>query len=162
MGSLAPESAAVWRGPMVMGALGKMVRETAWAPIDILFVDMPPGTGDAQISISQRLPLTGAVIVSNGGDCGGGAAGGEEGVDMYAKVNAPILRVRGEHGVLRGREVSERTCSEERRAKDSGGERSGAVGGGSAGTRARGAAKPPAAAAPESDVGKLYAAMAGD
>ena len=95
-----PESAAVWRGPMVMGALGKMVRETAWAPIDILFVDMPPGTGDAQISISQRLPLTGAVIVSTPQEIALADARKRRG--HVRQGQRPHPRVRGEHGVLRG------------------------------------------------------------
>lgn len=56
--------AAVWRGPMVMSALEKFVRGVEWGDLDVLVVDMPPGTGDAQISIGQRLPLAGAVIVS--------------------------------------------------------------------------------------------------
>ena len=86
---IAEEKAAVWRGPMVMGALGKMVRETAWAPLDVLFVDMPPGTGDAQISISQRLPLTGAVIVSTPQEIA--LADARRGVNMYSKVATPIL-----------------------------------------------------------------------
>ena len=65
VGLLIPDGgAAVWRGPMVMGALGKMIRDTKWGALDVLFVDMPPGSGDAHISISQQLPLSGAVIVS--------------------------------------------------------------------------------------------------
>ncbi len=86
---IAEQSAAVWRGPMVMGALGKMIRETKWHPLDVLFVDMPPGTGDAQISISQRLPLTGAVIVSTPQEIA--LADARRGVNMYSKVNTPIL-----------------------------------------------------------------------
>ena len=90
MGFLIPEqSAAVWRGPMVMGALGKMIRDTAWAPLDILFVDMPPGTGDAHISVAQKLPLTGAVVVSTPQELA--LADARRGVDMYAKINAPVL-----------------------------------------------------------------------
>lgn len=65
------------------------VRETAWAPLDVLFVDMPPGTGDAQISISQRLPLTGAVIVSTPQEMA--LADARRGVNMYSKVATPIL-----------------------------------------------------------------------
>ena len=61
VGLLIPDGgAAVWRGPMVMGALGKMIRDTKWGALDVLFVDMPPGSGDAHISISQQLPLSGA------------------------------------------------------------------------------------------------------
>ena len=90
MGFLIPErSAAVWRGPMVMGALGKMVRDTKWGALDVLFVDMPPGSGDAHISISQSLPLSGAVIVSTPQQLA--LADVARGVDAYEKVNAPIL-----------------------------------------------------------------------
>ena len=60
------------------------MRETAWAPLDVLFIDMPPGTGDAQISISQRLPLTGAVIVSTPQEIA--LADARRGVNMYSKV----------------------------------------------------------------------------
>ena len=157
-----PESAAVWRGPMVMGALGKMVRETAWAPIDILFVDMPPGTGDAQISISQRLPLTGAVIVSTPQEIA--LADARRGVDMYAKVNAPILGFvenmayfvgpGGERTYVFGKRGVRRT------AEESGVELLGEVPLEPALAEASDRGAPPAAAAPESDVGKLYAAMA--
>ena len=60
MGFLMADGApAVWRGPMVMSALEQMVRGTAWGRLDVLVIDMPPGTGDAQISITQRLPLAG-------------------------------------------------------------------------------------------------------
>ena len=81
--------AAVWRGPMVMGALGKMIRDTKWGALDVLFVDMPPGSGDAHISISQQLPLSGAVIVSTPQKLA--LADVARGVDAYKKVNAPIL-----------------------------------------------------------------------
>lgn len=86
-----PESAAVWRGPMVMGALGKMVRETAWAPIDVLFVDMPPGTGDAQLTLTQRAPLAGAVIVSTPQDLS--LIDARKGLNMFKKVDVPILGI---------------------------------------------------------------------
>ena len=90
VGLLIPDGgAAVWRGPMVMGALGKMVRDTKWGALDVLFVDMPPGSGDAHISISQSLPLSGAVIVSTPQQLA--LADVARGVDAYAKVNAPIL-----------------------------------------------------------------------
>ena len=58
------DAAAVWRGPMVMSALDTLMKGVAWAPLDVLVIDMPPGTGDAQLSITQRLRLAGAVIVS--------------------------------------------------------------------------------------------------
>ena len=72
-----------------MGALGKMIRDTKWGALDVLFVDMPPGSGDAHISISQSLPLSGAVIVSTPQQLA--LADVKRGVDAYAKVNAPIL-----------------------------------------------------------------------
>ena len=90
VGLLIPDGgAAVWRGPMVMGALGKMIRDTKWGALDVLFVDMPPGSGDAHISISQQLPLSGAVIVSTPQKLA--LADVARGVDAYEKVNAPIL-----------------------------------------------------------------------
>ena len=58
------DAAAVWRGPMVMSALDTFMRSVAWGDLDVLVIDMPPGTGDAQLSITQRLRLSGAVIVS--------------------------------------------------------------------------------------------------
>lgn len=61
---MAEDSAAVWRGPMVMSALQTFMDRVAWAPLDVLLLDMPPGTGDAQLTVSQRLALSGAVIVS--------------------------------------------------------------------------------------------------
>lgn len=90
MGFLIPiGGAAVWRGPMVMGAIGKMIRGTAWGELDVLFIDMPPGSGDAHISVSQQVPLSGAVVVSTPNDLA--LADVTRGVDAYAKVNAPII-----------------------------------------------------------------------
>ena len=79
---MAEDSAAVWRGPMVMSALQTFMDRVAWAPLDVLLLDMPPGTGDAQLTVSQRLALSGAVIVSTpqvgegGGGCTTGGWGG--------------------------------------------------------------------------------------
>ena len=65
IGFLVPEdSPTIWRGPMVMSALEQMMRDVAWGALDVMVVDMPPGTGDAQLTMSQRVPLAGAVIVS--------------------------------------------------------------------------------------------------
>ena len=58
------ETPMIWRGPMVISALTQMLREVAWGELDILVVDMPPGTGDAQLTMAQQVPLAGAVIVS--------------------------------------------------------------------------------------------------
>src|SRR3546814_19634748 len=58
------ETPMIWRGPMVMGALEQMMRDVDWGQLDILVVDMPPGTGDAQLTLAPRVPLAGAVIVS--------------------------------------------------------------------------------------------------
>uniref|UniRef100_A0A7N0RA44 Uncharacterized protein n=1 Tax=Kalanchoe fedtschenkoi TaxID=63787 RepID=A0A7N0RA44_KALFE len=89
MGFLVEKDAPiVWRGPMVMSALEKMTRGVSWGNIDILVVDMPPGTGDAQISISQRLQLSGALIVSTPQDVA--LADARRGVNMFSKVQVPV------------------------------------------------------------------------
>ncbi|GLU07703.1 hypothetical protein SLE2022_246510 [Rubroshorea leprosula] len=79
----------VWRGPMVMSALQKMTREVDWGNLDILVVDMPPGTGDAQLTMSQRLQLSGALIVSTPQDVA--LIDVRRGVNMFSKVRVPIL-----------------------------------------------------------------------
>ncbi|GMP90756.1 hypothetical protein CsSME_00041740 [Camellia sinensis var. sinensis] len=91
MGFLLAEKYApiVWRGPMVMKALEQMSRGVEWGNLDILVVDMPPGTGDAQISISQRLQLSGALIVSTPQDVA--LMDARRGVNMFSKVEVPIL-----------------------------------------------------------------------
>ena len=90
MGFLLPrQAAAAWRGPMVMGALEKLIRGTAWGGLDVLYVDMPPGTGDAHISISQKLPLAGAIIVSTPQEAA--LLDARRGVDLYRKVGIDIL-----------------------------------------------------------------------
>lgn len=92
MGLLVEKDAAiVWRGPMVMSALEKMTRGVDWGKLDILVVDMPPGTGDAQISISQRLQLSGALIVSTPQDIA--LMDARRGATMFSKVNVPILGI---------------------------------------------------------------------
>ncbi|KAH6766771.1 protein required for NADH [Perilla frutescens var. hirtella] len=92
MGSLVAEGEAlVWRGPMVMKALEQMTRGVHWGTLDILVVDMPPGTGDAQISISQRLQLSGALIVSTPQDVA--LMDARRGVKMFSQVNVPILGI---------------------------------------------------------------------
>ncbi|KAG6534484.1 hypothetical protein ZIOFF_008371 [Zingiber officinale] len=79
----------VWRGPMVMSALEKMTRGVAWGDLDLLIVDMPPGTGDAQLSISQRLQLSGALIISTPQDIA--LIDARRGANMFRKVEVPIL-----------------------------------------------------------------------
>ncbi|XP_042486721.1 iron-sulfur protein NUBPL isoform X2 [Macadamia integrifolia] len=79
----------VWRGPMVMSALEKLTRGADWGKLDILVVDMPPGTGDAQLSISQRLQLSGALIVSTPQDVA--LIDARRGANMFRKVQVPIL-----------------------------------------------------------------------
>lgn len=90
MGFLMEKDApVVWRGPMVMSALEKLIKGVRWGEIDVMVVDMPPGTGDAQISISQRLQLSGAVIVSTPQDIA--LIDARRGAKMFEKVNVPII-----------------------------------------------------------------------
>eukprot|EP00095_Tigriopus_kingsejongensis_P001177 snap_masked-scaffold415_size178368-processed-gene-0.22 protein:Tk01177 transcript:snap_masked-scaffold415_size178368-processed-gene-0.22-mRNA-1 annotation:"iron-sulfur protein nubpl" len=84
-----PSQAVVWRGPMVMGAIQKMIFQTDWAPLDILVVDMPPGTGDIHLSIAQTLSVSGAVVVSTPQKVA--LADARKGVTMFEKVNIPLL-----------------------------------------------------------------------
>ncbi len=85
------ETPMIWRGPMVMSALTQMLREVAWAPLDILVVDMPPGTGDAQLTMAQQVPLAGAVIVSTPQDLA--LIDARKGLAMFRKVDVPILGI---------------------------------------------------------------------
>ena len=84
-----PDTAMIWRGPMVMGALEQMMGQVTWGSLDIMVVDMPPGTGDAQLTMSQRVPLAGAVIVSTPQDVA--LIDAKRGVKMFEKVNVPVL-----------------------------------------------------------------------
>ena len=81
--------ALVWRGPMVMGAITQMLRDVAWGPLDVLVVDMPPGTGDAQLTMAQSVQLAGAVIVSTPQDLA--LIDARKGVAMFGQVGVPIL-----------------------------------------------------------------------
>ena len=81
----------IWRGPMVMQALGQMMREVEWGQLDVMVVDMPPGTGDAQLTMAQQVPLAGAVIVSTPQDLA--LIDARKGVAMFRKVNVPILGI---------------------------------------------------------------------
>jgi ATP-binding protein involved in chromosome partitioning len=81
----------IWRGPMVMSALTQMLSDVTWAPLDVLVVDMPPGTGDAQLTIAQRVPLKGAVIVSTPQDIA--LIDARKGIAMFQKTQIPILGI---------------------------------------------------------------------
>jgi ATP-binding protein involved in chromosome partitioning len=83
------ETAMIWRGPMVMGALEQMMGQVEWGALDILVVDMPPGTGDAQLTMAQRVALTGAVIVSTPQDIA--LIDARRGVRMFEKTRVPVL-----------------------------------------------------------------------
>jgi ATP-binding protein involved in chromosome partitioning len=85
------ETPMIWRGPMVMGSLEQLMGQVAWGALDIMVVDMPPGTGDAQLTMSQRVPLAGAVIVSTPQDVA--LLDARRGVRMFEKVNVPVLGV---------------------------------------------------------------------
>ncbi|MEF2071783.1 iron-sulfur cluster carrier protein ApbC [Consotaella aegiceratis] len=85
------DTAMIWRGPMVMSALTQMLREVAWGNLDMLVVDMPPGTGDAQLTMAQQVPLTGAVIVSTPQDLA--LLDARKGISMFRKVDVPVLGV---------------------------------------------------------------------
>jgi len=92
MGFLVPEDTPmIWRGPMVMGALEQMLRDVAWGELDVLLADMPPGTGDAQLTMSQRVPLAGAVIVSTPQDIA--LLDARKGLNMFRKVDVPVLGI---------------------------------------------------------------------
>jgi len=83
------ETPMIWRGPMVMGALEQMMGQVEWGALDVLVVDMPPGTGDAQLTMAQRVALTGAVIVSTPQDIA--LIDARRGVRMFERVNVPVL-----------------------------------------------------------------------
>lgn len=86
-----PDQPAVWRGPMVQSALMQMLNDVAWSPLDVLVLDMPPGTGDAQLTIAQRVPLKGAVIVSTPQDIA--LIDARKGIAMFRKTHVPILGI---------------------------------------------------------------------
>lgn len=83
------DSPLIWRGPMVQGAIQQMLRDVAWGELDIMVVDLPPGTGDAQLAITQLLPLSGAVIVSTPQDIA--LLDAKRGLHMFRRVNVPVL-----------------------------------------------------------------------
>ncbi len=85
------ETPMIWRGPMVMSALTQMLREVDWGALDVIVVDMPPGTGDAQLTMAQQVPLKGAVIVSTPQDLA--LIDARRGIAMFRRVNVPILGI---------------------------------------------------------------------
>jgi ATP-binding protein involved in chromosome partitioning len=118
MGYLVTEQTPVmWRGPMATGALLQLIQQTAWDNVDVLIIDMPPGTGDIQITLAQKIPVTGAVIVTTPQDIA--LLDAKKAVEMFRKVNVPIF------GVIEN--MSTHICSkcghEEHIFGDGGGER---------------------------------------
>jgi ATP-binding protein involved in chromosome partitioning len=86
---VAQDAPTIWRGPMVMSALDQMLHEVEWGDLDVLVIDLPPGTGDAQLTLTQRTPLSGAVIVSTPQEVA--LADVRRGANMFRKVNVPLL-----------------------------------------------------------------------
>ena len=92
MGFLVEEDTPmIWRGPMVMSALSQMLKEVAWGELDVMVVDMPPGTGDAQLTMAQQVPLAGAVIVSTPQDLA--LIDARKGLNMFRQVDVPVLGI---------------------------------------------------------------------
>jgi len=92
MGFLVPEETPmIWRGPMVMSALQQLLRDVNWGALDFMIVDMPPGTGDAQLTMAQQVPLAGAVIVSTPQDIA--LIDARKGLNMFRKVDVPVLGI---------------------------------------------------------------------
>jgi ATP-binding protein involved in chromosome partitioning len=85
------ETAMIWRGPMVMSAITQMLRDVAWGTLDVLVVDMPPGTGDAQLTLAQNVPLKGAIIISTPQDLS--LIDARRGLAMFKKVGVPVLGI---------------------------------------------------------------------
>lgn len=92
VGFLVPEDTPmIWRGPMVMSALTQLLRETEWGEADVMVIDMPPGTGDVQLTLAQQTPLSGAVIVSTPQDLA--LIDARKGLNMFKKVNVPVIGI---------------------------------------------------------------------
>ncbi|NHX33711.1 P-loop NTPase, partial [Escherichia coli] len=85
------DNAMVWRGPMASKALMQMLQDTLWPDLDYLVIDMPPGTGDIQLTLSQNIPVTGAVVVTTPQDIA--LVDAMKGIVMFKKVNVPVLGV---------------------------------------------------------------------
>lgn len=115
-----PDNAVVWRGPMVMSAIVQLINDTDWGDLDILFIDTPPGTGEVQLTLVQRLPLDGAVIVSTPQEVA--LADVRRGVGMFRKTAVPVLGVienmawfeqpDGSRAYIFGKEGAQRTAAE--------------------------------------------------
>jgi ATP-binding protein involved in chromosome partitioning len=88
---VAEDTPMIWRGPMVQSAINQMLREVEWGDLDILVADLPPGTGDAQLTMAQQVPLTGAVIVSTPQDIA--LLDARKGLNMFRKVDVPVLGI---------------------------------------------------------------------
>ncbi|WP_370152076.1 iron-sulfur cluster carrier protein ApbC [Ferrovibrio sp.] len=88
---VAEDTPMIWRGPMVMSALEQMLRDVAWGELDVLVVDLPPGTGDAQLTMAQRVPLAGAVIVSTPQDIA--LLDARKGLNMFRRVDVPVFGI---------------------------------------------------------------------
>ena len=88
---VAEDTPMIWRGPMVMSALTQLLRETEWGETDVMIIDMPPGTGDAQLTLAQQTPLSGAVIVSTPQDLA--LIDARKGLNMFRKVNVPVIGI---------------------------------------------------------------------
>lgn len=158
-----PETAMVWRGPMVMSAITQMIADVDWGALDVLVVDMPPGTGDAQLAIAQGTPLAGAVIVSTPQDLA--LIDARRGIQMFRKVDVPILGVienmahflcpdcGGRHDIFG-------SGGAEAEAARLGVPYLGAVPLTMALRRASDAGRPVVAFAPEGDLGRIYVNMA--
>jgi ATP-binding protein involved in chromosome partitioning len=85
------ETPMIWRGPMVMSAITQMLRDVEWGALDVMVVDMPPGTGDAQLTLAQQVPLQGAIIVSTPQDLS--LIDARRGLAMFTRVNVPVLGI---------------------------------------------------------------------
>ena len=85
------ETPMIWRGPMVISAITQMLKDVAWGELDIMVVDMPPGTGDAQLTMAQQVPLAGAVIVSTPQDLS--LIDARRGLNMFKRVDVPVLGI---------------------------------------------------------------------
>jgi ATP-binding protein involved in chromosome partitioning len=88
---VAQDEAMIWRGPMATQALEQLLRQTHWKDLDYLIVDMPPGPGDIQLTLSQRVPMTGAVVVTTPQDIA--LLDAKKGIKMFEKVGVPILGI---------------------------------------------------------------------